>query len=176
MICATYPHALIIKTKSYHIIVMYDKYHLIMNFETYQKSKNAIDDYSDPKPFYDYVEENLEDPVFREVVSSDIDNDDFNTVYNVMQYAVGYDKVDMVRNLLDCGADVNAQPTDMSAMIFYAIEFGHIDCLRLFIERGADLAMKNHLGMTPYQYSQWCSEHTDTFYPHYNSDAHRCLY
>ena len=143
--------------------------------EVYEKSKNVIPVSKDTREFYEFLENHLNYPEFRKIVSEDIKNEDFNTVYEVMRYAIGFDKVEMLRQIIDCGVDINHKSQGMLHMIFYAIEFGHVECAKLLIDNNADLSVTNHIGLTPYQYSVWCSDNTETFYPYYNSSIHKYL-
>jgi hypothetical protein len=59
---------------------------------------------------------------------------------------LGYAEV--VRVLLDAGADLNAQRADGFTSLILAVFFGHEMVVRLLIERGADASAQTRLGMT----------------------------
>ena len=122
------------------------------------------------------MDENLENPEFRKIVTEDIKNDNFNSVYEVMRYAIGFDKVETIQHLIDCGVDINSSSKGLLPMLFYAIEFGHVECAKLLVDNGADLTITNHIGLTPYQYSDWCDKNTETLYPYYDSSVHKYLW
>jgi ankyrin repeat protein len=56
--------------------------------------------------------------------------------------------VDLVRVLLDAGADVNGKDP-WTTPIYPAISFGRTEAVRMMIERGADLNVRDNYGNTP---------------------------
>ena len=69
--------------------------------------------------------------------------------------AVGYGSSNVVKALLDAGADVNARDRFGSTALFYG-KHGGITAVRLLINAGADLNMQNDWGNTALaDYAQW---------------------
>lgn len=58
-------------------------------------------------------------------------------------------KTEIVRALLDAGANVNAATNRDWTSLHYAIQKGHAETAQLLIDRGADVTKKNNLGKTP---------------------------
>jgi hypothetical protein len=56
--------------------------------------------------------------------------------------------VEVVRALLDAGADVNAERADGFTPLILAVFFGHEGVVRLLVERGADASARTRLGTT----------------------------
>jgi ankyrin repeat protein len=55
-----------------------------------------------------------------------------------------------LRQLKDCGSDVNALTFDKSSPILEAVEHGNQDAVQLLIEWGADLTVCSEQGCTPF--------------------------
>lgn len=69
-----------------------------------------------------------------------------------LNWAAQRNHLEIAKLLLRHGADVNAQdkPERNSASILHTAVFqGHEDFVQLLVEEGADLSLKNALGMTP---------------------------
>ena len=61
--------------------------------------------------------------------------------------------VDVVRLLLDRGAEVNGQASGGMTPIHYAAWFAHADVVRLLLDRGAEVNVKDNAGLTPLHYA-----------------------
>jgi ankyrin repeat protein len=68
---------------------------------------------------------------------------------NALAHALDYDRLEPVRLLLDNGADPNELPN-----LHHAVKRGRSpEFLRLLVERGADLSMRDHRGKTAYAHA-----------------------
>uniref|UniRef100_A0A3Q3FGS7 KN motif and ankyrin repeat domains 4 n=1 Tax=Labrus bergylta TaxID=56723 RepID=A0A3Q3FGS7_9LABR len=66
-----------------------------------------------------------------------------------LMLAVSHGRVAMVKLLLSCGADVNAQDREESTALMCASEHGHIHIVRLLLETGrCDISLKDKNGQT----------------------------
>ena len=61
--------------------------------------------------------------------------------------------VDVVRLLLDRGAEVNGQASGEMTPIHYAAWYAHADVVRLLLDRGAEVNVKDNAGLTPLHYA-----------------------
>ena len=66
-----------------------------------------------------------------------------------LMHAVCDDSVDVVRTLLDCGADVNAKRNDGFTALALAAFFGRTSIVKLLLERGADVRVVTRFGTSP---------------------------
>lgn len=72
----------------------------------------------------------------------------------VLHYAAAKGDTDVVRFLLEHGADIHAQDSDLSrSAIHFAAENGNIECIKLLAERGADLEDRDCYGATALHYA-----------------------
>ena len=63
--------------------------------------------------------------------------------------------VDVVRLLLDRGAEVNGKTIGGWTPIHYAAWYGHVDVATLLLGRGAEVNVKDNAGLTPIHYAAW---------------------
>lgn len=68
-----------------------------------------------------------------------------------LHWAVGFKKPEIIRLLINAGADVNLRDNRSCAPLHYAANFGRIEIIKLFISHGADLNAKTERGVTPLQ-------------------------
>ena len=61
--------------------------------------------------------------------------------------------VDVVRLLLDRGAEVNGKASGGMTTIHYAAWFAHADVVRLLLDRGAEVNVKDNTGLTPLHFA-----------------------
>ena len=61
--------------------------------------------------------------------------------------------VDVVRLLLDRGAEVNGKASGGMTPIHYAAWFAHADVVRLLLDRGAEVNVKDNAGLTPLHFA-----------------------
>ena len=79
--------------------------------------------------------------------------------WNALMWGSRYNRLNIVRQLLDSGHDVNEQEAEDQAHnkyapIHWAAHKGHLEMVRLLIERGARLDMKDKHGNTPKQLAE----------------------
>jgi ankyrin repeat protein len=60
---------------------------------------------------------------------------------------------DLVKELLDRGANINAKSKEGQTALMLAADFGHIELLRLLLSKGADLKLKDQDDWTALQYA-----------------------
>lgn len=71
-----------------------------------------------------------------------------------LHYAAENGDTDVVKYLVDNGADVKAQDTLLSrSTIHFAAENGNLDCIKFLTEKGADLQDKDSFGATALHYA-----------------------
>lgn len=69
-------------------------------------------------------------------------------------------RLDVVRNFLDGGADVDTRNDDYDTPLQLASNGGHLEVVRLLIDRGADVNCRNQDGWTPLHEASW-EDHLD---------------
>ena len=80
---------------------------------------------------------------------ADVDEKDGSSATPLI-HCVWDNNIEIVRMLLQCGADVNAATLRGFCALHFAFERGHKDLIELlFVEYGADHTLKNSLGRTP---------------------------
>lgn len=65
-----------------------------------------------------------------------------------LHYAVGFDKEDATKALLDNGVDVNEADNRGNTAVHFAAGYGRGDAIRILINAGANVAAKNSEGFT----------------------------
>ena len=77
-----------------------------------------------------------------------------NEGLTALHYAAGKGDLEVVQYLVEHGADVKAQDTDLSrTAIHFAAENGHLDCIKYLTEKGADLLDRDSFGATAMHYA-----------------------
>jgi ankyrin repeat protein len=74
-------------------------------------------------------------------------------------YAAFQGHLEVVRFLLDSGADVDARAPNQATPLMFAARNGHIEVARLLIERGADVDLKSDTGASA---MVWAAERGNT--------------
>ena len=87
----------------------------------------------------------------RELAEAGVDLDALDPIYSVsaIEMATDYGQPEVVRILIDSGADVNVRNGDQGTPCFGAAFFGRADCLRLLIDNGANPTLVNSAGSNP---------------------------
>jgi ankyrin repeat protein len=67
--------------------------------------------------------------------------------------AARYENLEMVRELIANGADVNAKDHCNSTPLHNAARYGYLEIVRELIANGADVNTKNNYGCTPLHYA-----------------------
>lgn len=62
---------------------------------------------------------------------------------------------DLVRLLLEHGADVNLADTGLTTPLHWAVEFDNDECIRLLLAHGADTRARDGLGEVPLHWAAW---------------------
>jgi ankyrin repeat protein len=71
-----------------------------------------------------------------------------------LHYAAAKGDTELVKYLVEQGADINAQDTVLSrSAIHFAAENGSLECIRFLTENGADLLDRDSFGATPLHYA-----------------------
>lgn len=74
-------------------------------------------------------------------------------------------KIDMLRELLEAGADVNACDEEGNPLIFFALYRDSEPMCRMLLQYGADLALKNQSGESPLEYYIRTDEYAQYSFP-----------
>ena len=61
-------------------------------------------------------------------------------------HAACYDRIDVIRTLIECSADVNAVRSDGFTPLLLAVFHGHRDVIQLLVESGADVTATSRFG------------------------------
>ena len=67
--------------------------------------------------------------------------------------ALGVGDLDIVKLLLQNGADINNQDSKGISVLHAAIQGGNVEQVKLLVEEGADIKAKDHFGMNIYHYA-----------------------
>jgi ankyrin repeat protein len=70
-----------------------------------------------------------------------------------LMYAACYNRVEVVKTLIERGADVNAVRADGFTPLLLAIFFGHIDVVRVLVENGADVTATTRFGTSAHMWA-----------------------
>ena len=73
-----------------------------------------------------------------------------NYNYTPLHVAAWFGRVEIVRMLIDAGADVNLQDTDGWAPLHVAARFGKVEIVRMLIDAGARMDIQTNNGKLPY--------------------------
>ena len=65
-----------------------------------------------------------------------------------LHFAVDRGEVDIVKQLLDSGAEVNAQDSSGETPLMLAVTCEHLELVRILLEHGADKSVANQDGCT----------------------------
>ena len=93
-----------------------------------------------------------------------------------LMYATHRGDIDIVRLLLERGADPNKQTKDGWTPLMYATEKGNIDIVRLLLENGADPTKRTKDGWTAKELARLDRKHMEIFSllhytEHYDTDT-----
>ena len=68
-----------------------------------------------------------------------------------MMLAVSHGRQEMVRALLDCGANVNVQDDEGSTALMCACEHGRVEIVKLLLEQpGCDISIVDNVRLIPF--------------------------
>jgi ankyrin repeat protein len=85
------------------------------------------------------------------VLGANLDwQDEENYNYTPLHVAAWFGRVEIVRMLIDAGADVNLQDTDGWAPLHVAARFGKVEIVRMLIDAGARMDIQTNNGKLPY--------------------------
>ncbi|WP_338966784.1 ankyrin repeat domain-containing protein [Spiroplasma endosymbiont of Lonchoptera lutea] len=74
---------------------------------------------------------------------------DFLMDWSPLQYAIFHGNLDIVKLLLENGANINLQNNNGNNALITAVENGHTDIVKLLLKNGADINHQNKFGITP---------------------------
>lgn len=73
-----------------------------------------------------------------------------NMVNKPLAYAAAYGNLEIVKMIVEKGADLNGRVAYGDVPLIKAAENGNIDIIRYLLEKGADVNMPNSFGITPF--------------------------
>ncbi len=71
-----------------------------------------------------------------------------------LNWAAWFDRVEIIKALLDAGADISKPNKTGFTPLHHAIENGSVAAAKLLVERGADLSAVNRYDATPLQFAR----------------------
>ena len=70
--------------------------------------------------------------------------------FTALHYATLFDRTDVIKRLVDEGADVNRQTRyDKDTPLYFAARYNKTEAVRLLLDNGADINLKNNENKTP---------------------------
>ena len=69
--------------------------------------------------------------------------------YTALHYATMFNRTDVIKRLVDVGADVNRQNRYEDTPLHWAARHNNTEAVRLLLDNGADINLKNRTNKTP---------------------------
>ncbi|XP_056642539.1 acyl-CoA-binding domain-containing protein 6-like [Diorhabda sublineata] len=67
----------------------------------------------------------------------------------LIHWAADAGSIDMLKTIIDAGADINIKDSDGQTALHYAASCGHIECVKFLLQSGANKEAKDHDDSTP---------------------------
>ena len=83
-----------------------------------------------------------------------VKNKDYSRLGWTLYMAASLPSLEIAKNLIDKGVDINAKNNDGNTPLYMALLFQNEEMVELLIANGADLNAKNNDGLTPLQYAE----------------------
>jgi ankyrin repeat protein len=86
-------------------------------------------------------------------LEADVDTQSASNGYTPLTWASSRGHTEVVRLLLEAGADLNRTANDGQTALMRAADYGHVDVLQLLLDAGADVNVKSVNGITALRFA-----------------------
>ena len=121
----------------------YDPYELMI-IPPNKKAEMIVGEITKSKPNLNLVSDLI-------VLGANLDWQDEKWGWTPLHWAARAGKIEIVRMLIDAGANVNVQTNGGSTPLHEAVRYGSVEIVRMLIDAGADVNLQDEDGKLPYE-------------------------